>query len=192
MLHIKKFQFLITEKMPFLKTRFLSFLDLPKMNCLEVYSNGHSIWVSEIARLWNEQQNWIAVNWVCQATQGANPRSFGHRLMLAGWVFHVSWVLELLEHFLKKGIIKYSPQNFDFFSMAMGADYSFELISIIYALQYIWHNKFLLGSVYYNHLTDKRMGGRQTFFTWNEIFFIFDQATPQPDVLWSCSSHWSH
>ena len=65
MLHIKKFQFLITEKMPFLKTRFLSFLDLPKMNCLEVYSNGHSIWVSEIARLWNEQQNWIAVNWVC-------------------------------------------------------------------------------------------------------------------------------
>ena len=42
---------------------------------------------------------------------------------------------------------KRSP-GFWFFSMAMGADYSFELISIeTYAPQYIWHNKFFLGSV---------------------------------------------
>ena len=34
------------------------------------------------------------------------------------------------------------------FSMAMGADYSFELISIeTYAPQFIGHNKFFLGSV---------------------------------------------
>ena len=39
--------------------------------------------------------------------------------------------------------------------MAMGADDSFELISIAtYAPQYIWHNKFFLGSVCqtYDHL----------------------------------------
>ena len=36
-------------------------------------------------------------------------------------------------------------------SMAMGADYSFEHISIeTYAPQYIWHNKFFLGSVFWN------------------------------------------
>ena len=35
------------------------------------------------------------------------------------------------------------------YSMAMGADYSFELISIEnYAPQFIGHNKLLLGSVY--------------------------------------------
>ena len=39
------------------------------------------------------------------------------------------------------------PQDLDL-SIAMGADYSFELISIeTYALQFIEHNKIFLGSV---------------------------------------------
>ena len=38
------------------------------------------------------------------------------------------------------------------FSIAMGADYSFELISIeTYAPQFIGHNKFFLGSVFASH-----------------------------------------
>ena len=46
--------------------------------------------------------------------------------------------------------------NILIFSIAMGADYSFELISIeTYAPQFIGHNKFFLGSVGKRALTRK-------------------------------------
>lgn len=105
---IKKFQFLITEKKPFLKIRSLSFLDLPKVNCLEVY--GEATRVSERATLCNEQQNWTVVNWVCRGAHGdpTGAKSLSHLIMLVGWVFQVLRVLELLlEQNGSKRMIKY-------------------------------------------------------------------------------------
>ena len=53
------------------------------------------------------------------------------------------------------------------FSIAMGADYAFEVISIeTYALQYFGHDKFFLGSVPYNGGNNKlnALQSRATFF----------------------------
>ena len=67
------------------------------------------------------------------------------------------------------------PQNFDIFSMAMGADYSLELIfSEPCAPQFNWPNKFFLASVSSKH--EKRCQMLET------LFFLF-QCSKNP--LWA-------
>ena len=54
------------------------------------------------------------------------------------------------------GAVLETAPRFLIFSMAVGADYSFELISIeIYAPQFIGHNKLFLGSVFKVQLSEK-------------------------------------